>query len=122
MLDYFESEPETADGPVAICLFFCAAAEIFTNAWNLFVIKEGTLEMIGYDTYPGLDQTVLDALGEIDPSTRTELFEQATEGVCETNAFAFLYKEKGVVAHIDSVDIPERADSRVYWTQVSMGG
>ncbi|MDA3038760.1 MAG: ABC transporter substrate-binding protein [Actinomycetota bacterium] len=106
-------------------LFYTRAGGVtpsVTNAWNLFVIKDGRIEMIGYDNYPGLDQTVLDALGEIDPVARTALFAEATQGVCDTNGFVFLYKEKGIVGHLDTVVIPERADSRVYWTMVELTG
>ena len=54
--------------------------------------------------------------GEVDPAKRTELFAQATEGVCGTHGFAFLYKERGIVGHVESVDIPDRADPRIHWT------
>ena len=106
-------------------MFFTRAGGVtpsVSNAWNLFVIEDGRLEMIGYDNYPGLGQVVLDALGEVDSATRTELFAEATEGVCGTHGFAFLYKERGIVGHIESVDIPERADPRIHWTSVSRTG
>ena len=103
-------------------MFFTRAGGVtpsVSNAWNLFVIEDGRLEMINYSNYPGLGQVVLDALGEVDPATRTELFAQATEGVCGTHGFAFLYKERGIVGHVESVDIPDRADPRIHWTSVS---
>lgn len=106
-------------------LFFVQGGGItpsVSNAWNLFVVSEGTLEMIGYDNYPGLDQTVNDALGEVDPDARTALFADATQGVCDTDGFAFLYKEKTIVGHLETVTLPERADQRIYWTQVTMAG
>ena len=106
-------------------LFFTRAGGVtpsVSNAWNLFVIEDGRLEMIGYDNYPGLGQVVLDALGEVDSAKRTELFAEATEGVCGTHGFAFLYKERGIVGHVESVDIPERADPRIHWTSVSRTG
>ena len=106
-------------------MFFTRAGGVtpsVSNAWNLFVIEDGRLEMIGYDNYPGLGQVVLDALGEVDSATRTELFAEATEGVCGTHGFAFLYKERGIVGHVESVDIPDRADPRIHWTSVSRTG
>ena len=106
-------------------LFFTRAGGVtpsVSNAWNLFVIEDGRLEMIGYDNYPGLGQVVLDALGEVDSAKRTELFAEATEGVCGTHGFAFLYKERGIVGHVESVDIPDRADPRIHWTSVSRTG
>ena len=106
-------------------LFFTRAGGVtpsVSNAWNLFVIEDGRLEMIGYDNYPGLGQVVLDALGEVDSAKRTELFAEATEGVCGTHGFAFLYKERGIVGHVEGVDIPDRADPRIHWTSVSRTG
>ena len=106
-------------------MFFTRAGGVtpsVSNAWNLFVIEDGRLEMINYSNYPGLGQVVLDALGEVDAATRTELFAQATEGVCGTHGFAFLYKERGIVGHVESVDIPDRADPRIHWTSVSRVG
>ena len=106
-------------------MFFTRAGGVtpsVSNAWNLFVIEDGRLEMIGYDNYPGLGQVVLDALGEVDSAKRTELFAEATEGVCGTHGFAFLYKERGIVGHVESVDIPDRADPRIHWTSVSRTG
>ena len=106
-------------------LFFTRAGGVtpsVSNAWNLFVIEDGRLEMIGYDNYPGLGQVVLDALGEVDSAKRTELFAEATEGVCGTHGFAFLYKERGIVGHVESVYIPDRADPRIHWTSVSRTG
>ena len=106
-------------------MFFTRAGGVtpsVSNAWNLFVIEDGRLEMIGYDNYPGLGQVVLDALGEVDSAKRTELFAEATEGVCGTHGFAFLYKERGIVGHVEGVDIPERADPRIHWTSVSRTG
>ena len=103
-------------------MFFTRAGGVtpsVSNAWNLFVIEDGRLEMINYSNYPGLGQVVLDALGEVDSAKRTELFAEATEGVCGTNGFAFLYKERGIVGHVESVDIPDRADPRIHWTSVS---
>ena len=106
-------------------MFFTRAGGVtpsVSNAWNLFVIEDGRLEMINYSNYPGLGQVVLDALGEVDSAKRTELFAQATEGVCGTHGFAFLYKERGIVGHVESVDIPDRADPRIHWTSVSRVG
>ena len=106
-------------------LFFTRAGGVtpsVSNAWNLFVIEDGRLEMINYGNYEGLGQVVLDALGEVDAAKRTELFAQATEGVCGTHGFAFLYKERGIVGHVESVDIPDRADPRIHWTSVSRVG
>ena len=120
---WLESLFEPRDSRVE--LFFVQGGGItpsVANAWNTFVISEGRLEMIGYDDYPGLGQTVNDALGEIDPEARTALFAEATQGVCDTNGFAFLYKEKTIVGHLESVTIPERADQRVYWTRVTVSG
>ena len=106
-------------------MFFTRAGGVtpsVSNAWNLFVIEDGRLEMINYENYEGLGQVVLDALGEVDSAKRTELFAQATEGVCGTHGFAFLYKERGIVGHVESVDIPDRADPRIHWTSVSRVG
>ena len=106
-------------------MFFTRAGGVtpsVSNAWNLFVIEDGRLEMINYSNYPGLGQVVLDALGEVDAAKRTDLFAQATEGVCGTHGFAFLYKERGIVGHVESVDIPDRADPRIHWTSVSRVG
>ena len=106
-------------------MFFTRAGGVtpsVSNAWNLFVIEDGRLEMINYENYEGLGQVVLDALGEVDSAKRTELFAQATEGVCNTHGFAFLYKERGIVGHVESVDIPDRADPRIHWTSVSRTG
>ena len=47
-------------------MFFTRAGGVtpsVSNAWNLFVIEDGRLEMINYSNYPGLGQVVLDALG-----------------------------------------------------------
>jgi peptide/nickel transport system substrate-binding protein len=106
-------------------LFFTRAGGVtpsLSKAWGLFVVSEGYLEMIGHDNYPGLNDKVLSALGEMDPDTRTGLFVDATEGVCDTNGFAFLYKENGIVGHLESVGVPERADPRIYWSNVTMAG
>ena len=106
-------------------MFFVRAGNVtpsVTPAWNLFVKEEGRLEMINYSNYPGLGQTVLDAMGEVDPARRTELFAAATEGVCDTHGFVILYKERGIVGHVDGISIPERADPRIHWTGVSRTG
>ena len=106
-------------------MFFVRAGNVtpsVTPAWNLFVKEDGRLEMIGYSNYPGLGQTVLDAMGEVDPAMRTELFAAATEGVCNTHGFAILYKERGIVGHVDGIGIPERADPRIHWTSVTRAG
>lgn len=106
-------------------LFFTRAGGVtpsVSNAWNLFVVEDGRLEMVNYENYPGLGQVVLDALGEVDSATRTELFAEATEGVCGTHGFAFLYKERGIVGHVEGVDVPDRADPRIHWTSVSRTG
>ena len=106
-------------------MFFVRAGNVtpsVTPAWNLFVKEEGRLEMINYSNYPGLGQTVLDAMGEVDPAKRTELFAAATEGVCNTHGFVVLYKERGIVGHVDGISIPERADPRIHWTSVSSTG
>ncbi len=106
-------------------MFFVRAGNVtpsVTPAWNLFVKEEGRLEMINYSNYPGLGQTVLDAMGEVDPAKRTELFAAATEGVCDTHGFVVLYKERGIVGHVDGISIPERADPRIHWTSVSRTG
>jgi peptide/nickel transport system substrate-binding protein len=106
-------------------MFFTRAGGVtpsVTKAYGLFVVSEGRLEMVGYDNYPGLGDKILAALGEMDPATRTELFAEATEGVCETDGFAFLYKEKGIIGHLESVGMPERADPRIYWSTVTMAG
>ena len=106
-------------------MFFTRAGGVtpsVSNAWNLFVIEDGRLEMINYSNYEGLGQVVLDALGEVDSAKRTELFAEATEGVCGTHGFAFLYKERGIVGHVEGVDIPDRADPRIHWTSVSRTG
>ncbi|MYB04031.1 MAG: hypothetical protein F4011_12030 [Acidimicrobiaceae bacterium] len=106
-------------------MFFVRAGNVtpsVTPAWNLFVKEEGRLEMINYSNYPGLGQTVLDAMGEVDPDRRVELFAAATEGVCDTHGFVILYKERGIVGHVDGISIPERADPRIHWTGVSRTG
>ena len=106
-------------------MFFVRAGNVtpsVTPAWNLFVKEDGRLEMIGYSNYPGLGQTVLDAMGEVDPARRTELFAAATEGVCNTHGFAILYKERGIVGHVDGIGLPERADPRIHWTSVTRAG
>ncbi len=106
-------------------MFFVRAGNVtpsVTPAWNLFVKEEGRLEMINYSNYPGLGQTVLDAMGEVDPGRRAELFAAATEGVCNTHGFVILYKERGIVGHVDGISIPERADPRIHWTGVSRTG
>ena len=106
-------------------MFFVRAGNVtpsVTPAWNLFVKEEGRLEMINYSNYPGLGQTVLDAMNEVDPARRTELFAAATEGVCNTHGFVILYKERGIVGHVDGISIPERADPRIHWTGVSRTG
>ena len=106
-------------------MFFVRAGNVtpsVTPAWNLFVKEDGRLEMIGYSNYPGLGQTVLDAMGEVDPAMRTELFAAATDGVCNTHGFAILYKERGIVGHVDGIGIPERADPRIHWTSVTRAG
>ena len=106
-------------------MFFVRAGNVtpsVTPAWNLFVKEDGRLEMIGYSNYPGLGQTVLDAMGEVDPAERTELFAAATEGVCNTHGFAILYKERGIVGHVDGIGLPERADPRIHWTSVTRAG
>ena len=106
-------------------MFFVRAGNVtpsVTPAWNLFVKEDGRLEMIGYSNYPGLGQTVLDAMDEVDPAKRTELFAAATEGVCNTHGFAILYKERGIVGHVDGIGLPERADTRIHWTSVTRAG
>ena len=106
-------------------MFFVRAGNVtpsVTPAWNLFVKEEGRLEMINYSNYPGLGQTVLDAMNEVDPARRTELFAAANEGVCGTHGFVILYKERGIVGHVDGISIPERADPRIHWTGVSRTG
>ena len=106
-------------------MFFVRAGNVtpsVTPAWNLFVKEEGRLEMINYSNYPGLGQTVADAMNEVDPARRTELFAAATEGVCDTHGFVILYKERGIVGHVDGISIPERADPRIHWTGVSRTG
>jgi len=106
-------------------MFFVRAGGVtpsLTKAWGLFVVPDGRLEMIGYDNYPGLGDTVLSALGELDPDIRAGFFADATKGICNTDMSVFLYKEKGVIGHLESIDVPDRADSRLYWTTVTTTG
>lgn len=39
-----------------------------------------------------------------------------------THGFVILYKERGIVGHVDGISIPERADPRIHWTAVSRTG
>ena len=64
-------------------MFFVRAGNVtpsVTPAWNLFVKEEGRLEMINYSNYPGLGQTVLDAMNEVDPATTDRVVRRGDRG------------------------------------------
>lgn len=91
-----------------------------TQPYKSIVAASSSLSLFPHEEFPGVQEAMDAARTETDPEAREKLLGEASAGICESDAFIWLYNYNQVWGAQEGIDWAVRDDNRIEFTTVTV--